>query len=84
MLKTIILGLALIAATQPPTATSDPAESNRPGPSNDPRQVVCLADLQPGSRLTRRRVCRTRAEWAAHQVEYRQKIEIIQRPRSGQ
>jgi hypothetical protein len=41
-------------------------------------QVVCITEFQPGSRIVRRRICRTRAEWAEHRLEYRQEIERAQ------
>lgn len=42
-----------------------PRLAARPAPPDlDPRDTVCRYDREPGSRLARRKVCRTVAEWA--------------------
>jgi hypothetical protein len=42
-----------------------PRLAARPAPPGfDPRDMVCRYDREPGSRLARRKVCRTAAEWA--------------------
>ncbi|HWT12046.1 MAG TPA: hypothetical protein VN231_04775 [Allosphingosinicella sp.] len=75
MLKTVI-SAALLAAT----AAAAQAEGNAParGPDNDPNEVVCVREAEIGSRLNRRRVCRTRAEWTEHRAQYKQSVERAQ------
>ena len=65
------------ATTQPATATTEPATA-RLAAGGRLSQVVCITEFQPGSRIVRRRVCRTRAEWAEHRSEFRQEIERAQ------
>ena len=77
MLKTLIVGTILIAtaaAAQSPAG----APTTKRGPSGDQNEVICVIESQIGSRLNRRRVCRTRAEWAEHRNEYKQEIERAQ------
>lgn len=66
--------IAAAAATHgwatPPAAPS--------GPNTDPRQIVCVTESKTGSRLDRRRVCRTRAEWAEHRTQFRNSVERAQ------
>jgi hypothetical protein len=62
---------------QPATATTEPATA-RLAAGGRLSQVVCITEFQPGSRIVRRRVCRTRAEWAEHRSEFRQEIERAQ------
>src|SRR4030095_11294932 len=64
-------------ASQPPTAPTEPATA-RLAAGGRLSQVVCITEFQPGSRIVRRRVCRTRAEWAEHRSEFRQEIERAQ------
>jgi len=63
--------------SQPATAPTEPATA-RLAAGGRLSQVVCITELQPGSRIVRRRICRTRAEWAEHRSEFRQEIERAQ------
>ena len=65
------------APPQPATAPTEPATA-RLAAGGRLSQVVCITEFQPGSRIVRRRVCRTRAEWAEHRSEFRQEIERAQ------
>ena len=49
-------------------ALADPPARNT-REEGDTGQIVCKSDTEPGSRLRRRRVCRTRAEWAELQAQ---------------
>ncbi len=69
--------LAASAAALAQTPAEGPA-TTKVGPNQDPNQIVCQTQTEIGSRLNRRRVCRTRAEWAAHQRMYRDNIEKAQ------
>lgn len=54
----IILAVALL-----PVPLLAQVETERPSTSNDPNQVICRTISDIGSRLSKRRVCRTRAGW---------------------
>ncbi len=79
MIKTAVLTtlLAASAAAFAQTAAEAPA-TTKIGPNQDPNQIVCQNQTEIGSRVNRRRVCRTRAEWAEHERMYRQDIEQAQ------
>ena len=47
-------------------------------PSVNPNEKICQTQEETGSRLGKRRVCKTRAEWADFQLQERQQIEKIQ------
>ena len=67
-----IQGLALAAAA--------PAESGVRPPGNDPNEMICVRESQIGSRVSSRRVCRTRQEW----FEVRQQARISTERAQGQ
>lgn len=79
----IRLGLAVMALTataalgQLPSGSSD-APRARQGGAGDPNQIVCVRQNEVGSRLARRRVCRTRSEWQQHQAEFKREVESAQ------
>ena len=78
MKTTIACALAAAAtaalATEPPPA----APQTRTKSSGYSEQIVCRSVEQIGSRLSRRRVCRTRAEWAELQEQERQVVDRVQ------
>jgi hypothetical protein len=58
----MMLPLVLALLAQP--VTGGPRLAVRPGPQElDPQETVCRYDREPGSRLARRKVCRTAAQW---------------------
>lgn len=58
----MLLPLALALLAQP--AAGGPRLAVRPGrPDFDPQETICTYEREPGSRLARRKVCRTAAEW---------------------
>ena len=67
---------AVIGATAAAQAPTDSATTV--GPNNDPTQIVCVNERVTGSRVSSRRVCRTRAEWAEHEAEQRRTLEKTQ------
>jgi hypothetical protein len=75
MRRLVVASLTLLAV---PTAAQAPAGTARTAPNNDPDQIVCISQAQIGSRLRQQRVCRTRAEWAEHQRQYRNSVERAQ------
>ena len=77
MWKALMVGSMLgatAAIAQAPAGSSE----TKVGPNGDPNQVVCVNEREIGSRLSRRRVCRTRAEWAEHEAQQRGTVERIQ------
>lgn len=52
----LLLGLALLWSADGPAA-------RKGSPGYDPDRVVCKYDLEPGSRLKRRKTCFTAAQW---------------------
>jgi hypothetical protein len=58
----MLLPLALALLAQP--VTGGPRLAARPAPPDfDPGETICRYDREPGSRLARRKVCRTAAQW---------------------
>lgn len=60
---------ATVAAAGAPAAT---------GKVQNPNEMVCEKQDATGSRLAKRRVCMTRAQWADRRLEDRQEIEKVQ------
>ncbi len=75
MLK-FLMGAAVVAATA--AAAQAPNAPTRSGPDNDPEEIVCVNEQVIGSRLARRRVCRTRAEWEQLRDQTRTVVERVQ------
>lgn len=80
-MKKIIILSALLASSgawaQTPTSGGNPDES-----ALDPNETVCQPVAQTGSRLSRARVCLTRAQWAEQRRLTRQNTERAQTNRS--
>lgn len=77
MWKSLILGAVVggtAAFAQAPADTSE----QRVQPNQDPNQVVCVNENEIGSRVSRRRVCRTRAEWAEIERQTRATLDRTQ------
>jgi hypothetical protein len=75
----IVACLALSAAVAAyAQAPGDTPETQKVETSGDPKQVVCLSQADIGTRLARRRVCRTREEWDQIRVEERRTVEKVQ------
>ena len=58
-----------------------PAPAQNPAPARvgpDPNEVICEKQEVLGSRLSSRRVCHTRAEWADLRLQDRQELERVQ------
>jgi len=74
ILSALLVSSAAVFAQAPAEAPA----TTQLGPNQDPDQIVCQTQTEIGSRLNRRRVCRTRAEWAEHRRMYRDNIEKAQ------
>ena len=72
----MLIGAFLFSAADPQA----PATTTR-GPSNDPNEVVCVNESEIGSRVSRHRVCRTRAEWDEARRQARNSVERAQNER---
>ncbi len=58
----MLVPLVIALLAQP--VTGGPRLAARPGPPDfDPQQMICKYDREPGSRLARRKICRTAAQW---------------------
>lgn len=67
---TMTAAVAVAATAQTPPATAE---------DNDTQEkVVCKSISEIGSRLNRRRVCRTRAQWIEIEAQTRQVVERVQ------
>lgn len=79
MKKAMILCACLVggaaAVAQEPAAVQ---EGERLGPRGNPDEVVCVTETQIGTRLGRKRVCRTRAQWDEVHSQTRQVVERVQ------
>ena len=76
-----LLALALtltLPATAPARAVAG-EEKIQPAPRTDPNEKICENVTQIGSRIAKKRVCATRAEWAQRRLQDRQDAEYIQR-----
>ncbi|MEO7366107.1 MAG: hypothetical protein ABIW03_07290 [Sphingomicrobium sp.] len=82
-------GILLLATTTAlPAVAQPPAQPSAAQPQRalDPNQIVCEKQEILGSRLSSRRICHTRAQWADLRLQDRQAIEKIQvnRPLKGE
>jgi hypothetical protein len=89
------LGMLLAALAAPGLAQAPAAAQSQAAPATaastaapaaDPNEIICQKIEQLGSRIAKKRVCMTRAEWADQQLQDRQAIEKaqIQRTMSGE
>ena len=78
-MKTVI-ACTLAAAATAALALETPAPAPRTSTKSSgySEQIVCRSVEQIGSRLSRRRICRTRAEWAELQEQERQVLDRVQ------
>ena len=81
MIKAAIAAAIATAATMASAQSSPTSVARQDGPNNDPSQIICRVENDIGSRLSRTRVCRTRAEWAEHARQVRDRTERAQQQR---
>ena len=72
------LFLLAIAAMIPAAATAA-SDETRVKASSDQNEKICENVTQIGSRLSKKRNCATRAEWAERRLQDRKDAEYIQR-----
>ena len=75
MKKLIVVSGILVATAG---YAQNPAPIIVEAPSNNPNQRICMQVAETGSRLSRARVCRTRAQWDQERREMRQNVEQSQ------
>jgi hypothetical protein len=84
MLKLICasVSVALIAApaiAQAPAAA--PAQTQTTAKKDDPNEKICVKEESTGSRVSVKRVCMTRAEWADRKLQDQQELTRVQTQR---
>ena len=79
LLKFALLG-SVCAASAAIAQTSNRPATTKIGPQTDPKQILCITDRAIGSRVTPRRVCRTRAEWQEHRLQLRGELDTVLQP----
>lgn len=82
-LSVLLAGSPLMAQTATTSVPSAPAATDK---AKNSGELICEKQEATGSRLTKRRVCMTRAQWADLKLQDRQEIERAQvrRGTSGQ
>ena len=70
--------LAVLVASEIALAQGSSDAPTRLGPNNDPNQIVCRTENRIGTRLSRTRVCRTRAEWDQLREQERRVVDRVQ------
>lgn len=78
MLKFVALA-ALLAIGAAPAIAQAPSAGTAPAKAQDPDKKICQRVEETGSRLGDKRICKTRAEWAAERQESRNELERAQR-----
>ncbi|HEX6377037.1 MAG TPA: hypothetical protein VFZ91_15100 [Allosphingosinicella sp.] len=63
-------------------AGSDAAAADKPRrPASDPNRMICKHSDEPGSRIQRRKICHTAAEWAERKrIEFQY---LLEKQRNG-
>lgn len=69
------LMMLAIAVTLPAAVSAAPETPKAPP---DPNEKICENVAQIGSRLSKKRICATRAEWAERRLQDRKDAEYIQ------
>jgi len=76
-------GFAAAASAQTPApAPATSTVSAEKAQADYLNEKVCRTEELTGSRLAKRRVCKTRSQWADQQLQDRQEIERVQTQRS--
>jgi len=82
-MKMIAFTVAFLASAAAVAQAPGSSPSNQ-GNSPDPDQTICRTVSETGSRLSRRRVCKTRAEWETQRREARDSAQRSQNKGPGQ
>jgi len=79
MRPSLPLSLAIAGYVLAIPAMAQSETSRHESPRHDPNEVVCEKQEVVGSRLASRKVCMTRAQWAAQQQSDRDLVDSSQR-----
>jgi hypothetical protein len=80
-MKKIMFVSALLASSAGWAQAPTSSQSNTDSP--DPNEMVCRSVEDTGSRLSRSRICMTRAQWVEHLRGTRQNVERSQNNRGA-
>ena len=69
-----VIGTALLTAAVAAQTSAPPPGAGK----NDPAKRICRVTHDSGSRLSRRRVCMSQAEWAAQQLQTKTMLDRAQ------
>ena len=74
-------GFAAAASAQAPAPATSPVSAEKVK-SDYLNERICRTEEITGSRLAKKKVCKTRSQWADQQLQDRQEIERVQTQRS--
>ena len=74
--------VALVASSLAYSQAPNQGGAAKPEAERAPAEIVCETQSVVGSRLSKKRVCMTRAEWAQSRSDDRQAVEKVQIQRS--
>jgi hypothetical protein len=80
-MKKIVFVSALLASSAAFAQAPTSGQANEDAP--DPNEMVCRSVEDTGSRLSRSRICMTRAQWTEHLRGTRQNVERSQNNRGA-
>lgn len=87
MLKGIVQSLSaalLLGAAAPSFAQTQPAAApTTEKQADDLNKLVCEKQESTGSRLAKKRICLTKAQWAERRLQDRQELERVQMQRGS-
>ena len=84
MFGLIVAASAVFLAGQAQATSAAPQlqqAQQQPVVRGDPNEMVCERQKELGSRLSAKRICKTRAQWASDRLENRQEVERVQTQR---
>ena len=73
--RLLLLGIAVVI----PAAATSAADGTQTKANSDQNEKICENVTQIGSRLSKKRICATRAEWAERRLQDRKDAEYIQK-----
>jgi len=83
----VVSAVAMAAGAAAPSLAQAPATATTPAAATEKKtdylnERICRPEEVTGGRLAKRKVCKTRSEWADQQLQDRQEIERVQTQRS--
>jgi hypothetical protein len=74
----VLLSVSTPAIAQAPAATAAAPQATSKAEADRMNEVVCEKQEVIGSRLSVKRICKTRSQWAAQKLEDRMEVEKVQ------